>query len=755
MRKLLLTTLFAFIAIMTPVSAQGTDLVIIENAATGTAMASYKVDKDGRRISNSYSGDIVIPEKSTSGYPVTAINHQTFEGCVSLTSVTIPSSVKFIDYDAFRNSSLTEISIPASVDSISEGVFFGMNQLKKVTFEDGPEVLRFACGQQYGGEGQFSYKHQPIEEAYIGRTYTTIWGQNGNLDSPLFKSNETLKKVTFGNHVKKINERDFLSCKALETVVFGSGIETIGKEAFNGCSNLTAINLADGVKLIESSAFYNCSAAKTLILSKTLKEISGGAFENCKSVAELTIPASVDTVGQKAFFGMGQLKKVTIEDGPSVLRFGPGQEYGGEGHFSFKHQAIEEAYIGRAYTTTWGQNGNLDAPLFKSNETLKKVTFGNYVKNIYERDFLSCKALEIVVFGNGIETIGKEAFSNCSSLSAINLPNSVKLIESNAFKGCAAAKTLILSNSLEKISWGAFENCKSVAEMTIPASVVTVEERAFIGMDGLTKVTIADGTTTIDISYSKSYGGENMFYRQPITEAYVGRNFTSPSGLFDGNSTLLKITFGDACTEVPDKTMRNCPELTSVSLGKNISRIGKRAFENCKKLPIESLYSYNTLKTIDERAFYGCEAFLSFNLGRHPIEEIGTDAFAYCKNMAKISLPATLKNIGSGGFYKCTALTSITCLATVPPTCAKDNVFYSLDTKKCTLYVPETSINAYKAAFVWKEFFNIETGFNSIENKAFVTTDSYSINGQRTNSNHRGLTIQRTSNGQTRKVITK
>ena len=755
MRKLLLTTLFAFIAIMTPVSAQGTDLVIIENAATGTAMASYKVDKDGRRISNSYSGDIVIPEKSTSGYPVTAINHQTFEGCVSLTSVKIPSSVKFIDYDAFRNSSLTEISIPASVDSISEGVFFGMNQLKKVTFEDGPEVLRFACGQQYGGEGQFSFKHQPIEEAYIGRTYTTIWGQNGNLDSPLFKSNETLKKVTFGNHVKKINERDFLSCKALETVVFGSGIETIGKEAFNGCSNLTAINLADGVKLIESSAFYNCSTAKTLILSKTLKEISGGAFENCKSVAELTIPASVDTVGQKAFFGMGQLKKVTIEDGPSVLRFGPGQEYGGEGHFSFKHQAIEEAYIGRAYTTTWGQNGNLDAPLFKSNETLKKVTFGNYVKNIYERDFLSCKALEIIVFGSGIETIGKEAFSNCSSLSAINLPNSVKLIESYAFKGCSAAQTLILSNSLEKISWGAFEDCKSVAELTIPASVVTVEERAFIGMKGLTKVTIADGTTTIDISYSQSYGGENMFYRQPIIEAYVGRNFTSPSGLFDGNNTLLKITFGDACTEVPDKTMRNCPELTSVSLGRNITRIGKRAFENCKKLPIESLYSYNTFKTIDERAFYGCEAFLSFNLGRHPIEEIGTDAFAYCKNMAKISLPATLKNIGAGGFYKCTALTNITCLATVPPTCAKDNVFYSLDTKKCTLYVPEASINAYKAAFVWKEFFNIETGINGLENKAFVTTDSYSINGQRTNSNHRGLTIQRTSNGQTCKVITK
>ena len=199
--------------------------------------------------------------------------------------------------------------------------------------------------------------------------------------------------------------------------------------------------------------------------------------------------------------------------------------------------------------------------------------------------------------------------------------------------------------------------------------------------------------------------------------------------------------------------MRNCPELTTLVTGENVTRIGKRALENCKKLAHFS--GRPTLKTIDDKAFYGCESFNSINFSNDPVEDIGEDAFAYCKNMTKAVLPATLKNIGSGGFYKCTALTNVTCLATVPPTCAKDNVFYSLDTKNCTLYVPEASINAYKAAFVWKEFFNIETGINSIENKAFVTTDSYSINGQRTNSNHRGLTIQRTSNGQTRKVITK
>lgn len=506
MKKNLITTMFTFAALtaaVVPVSAQVTDLEIREDAATQTAMATFRTDKDGRRISNSYMGDIVIPETSLSGYPVTAINHQTFEGCISLTSVTIPSSVKFIDYDAFRNSSLTEIVIPASVDSISEGAFFGMENLKKVIIEDGPSVLRFAPGQEYGGEGQFSFKHQPIEEAYIGRTYTTTWGNDGSLDSPLFIKSETLKKVTFGDYVKKINKSDFTYCEALETVVFGSSIETIGEEAFY----------------------------------------------------------------------------------------------------------------------------------------------------------------------------------HCSSLSSINLPDGVKLIESNAFKGCTAAKTLVLSNSLEKIAWGAFEDCKSITEMTIPASVVTIEERAFIGMDGLQKLTIADGTTTLDISYAQLYGGENMFQRHPLTEAYIGRNVTSPEPLFWGNKTIRKVTYGDACTEIQDKWMKNCSELKEVYLGKNIV------------------------------------------------------------------------NVGNEAFYSCSALTSLTCLAVVPPICGA-NVFNNVDTHNCKLMVLETSIDAYKAADTWKDFFNIEpTGIKGIQAKGSEVKDSYSLNGQRTSSNYRGLTIQRSSDGKTRKVI--
>lgn len=380
MKKTLLLFVFVLTALLA--KAQGNDIIVVEDANTQTAYVTFKTDKNGNRISNSYSGDVVIPEKTASGYPVTFINHETFEGCINLTSVTIPKTMKFIDYDAFRNSSLTELTIPASVDSISEGAFFGMPSLKKVVFEDGESVLHFACGQQYGGEGQFSFKHQEsLEEAYIGRTYTTTWGDKGHLDAPLFKMSESIKKVTFGDYVKAVNPDDFIRCYKLETVVFGKGIETIGESAFEHCEKLSSINLAEGVKRIEKEAFYECTAATTLSLPQTLEYIGWAAFENCKSISELTIPASVTKIEDEAFLYMESLKKVTIADGTSDLLMGYGMSYGGEG--MFKRQPLEEAYLGRTIVSE-------ASGLFRGNETLAKVTVGQDVKSLNTREFAYC-----------------------------------------------------------------------------------------------------------------------------------------------------------------------------------------------------------------------------------------------------------------------------------------------------------------------------------------------------------------------------
>ena len=84
-----------------------------------------------------YSGDVVIPSQVSyhgSNYDVTAIGPSAFEGCVDMTSVTIPSSVTTIGGAAFYYcTGLTTVDIPNGATTIGEGAFSKCEGLTSVT----------------------------------------------------------------------------------------------------------------------------------------------------------------------------------------------------------------------------------------------------------------------------------------------------------------------------------------------------------------------------------------------------------------------------------------------------------------------------------------------------------------------------------------------------------------------------------------------------------------------------------------------
>jgi hypothetical protein len=73
----------------------------------------------------------------------------TFEGCTSLTSITIPNSVTSIEWDAFNGcTSLTSITIPNSVTSIGEGTFESCTSLTSVTIPKSVTTIGYVA---FGG----------------------------------------------------------------------------------------------------------------------------------------------------------------------------------------------------------------------------------------------------------------------------------------------------------------------------------------------------------------------------------------------------------------------------------------------------------------------------------------------------------------------------------------------------------------------------------------------------------------------------
>ena len=94
-----------------------------------------------------------------------------FDGCSSLTSVTIPDSATSIgEYAFYGCSSLTSVTIPDSVTSIGKYAFDGCSKLTNVTFKD-TNNWYYTSNSNYTGGTAVDVTDKAQNATYLKSTY--------------------------------------------------------------------------------------------------------------------------------------------------------------------------------------------------------------------------------------------------------------------------------------------------------------------------------------------------------------------------------------------------------------------------------------------------------------------------------------------------------------------------------------------------------------------------------------------------------
>lgn len=187
----------------------------------------YTVNADGESVT--VSGTLRNPTQlniessilyNGTNYTVTKIATWAFyDARNTLTEVTLPNTVDEIEYQAFFNcSNLTKVIIPEGVRKIGQAAFYGCSQLTSIT---------------------------------IPSTIT-------NMDTA-FSGNTALSHVTLTNGISKISSSAFKGCTGLTEIKVPISVNEICSDAFNGCTSLTSVTLEKNINIINSNAFKDCT----------------------------------------------------------------------------------------------------------------------------------------------------------------------------------------------------------------------------------------------------------------------------------------------------------------------------------------------------------------------------------------------------------------------------------------------------------------------------------------------------------------
>lgn len=485
--------------------------------------------------------NLEIP-REIEGYVVMAIDDYVFEDCESLESVTIPDSVISIGEGLFWDcTSLANINVSADNTAYTsvDGVLFT---------KDMTDLIQYPMGN--------SRTEYVIPDGVINIADYLLWGCT------------TLKNLTIPYSVTSIGENALWRCMSLESinvsadntayssvdgVLFNkdktvllqypvgstgttysipNGVTSISGYSFTECASIESITIPDSVTTIGELAFAACSSLKSVAMGSGVKTIGEYAFGWCESLTGISIPYGVTTIGESAFDSCTSLESITFPD--SVTSIGQNVIWGTAYYRDEANWENDVLYV---------DNHLIQAKYAVSSDYVIK----DGTKTIANSAFSNCESLENITIPNSLVSIGEFGFYKCSSLKNVTIPDSVISIEYRAFASCESLENVVIGAGVTYIEEGAFRTCKSLKNIE-----VSEDNSSYTSVDGV----LFNKDKTKLIKYPT--GSTNTTYTIPDGVTTIGYR------AFDYSASLESIVISDSVTYIGENAFKNCTALKDV-----------------------------------------------------------------------------------------------------------------------------------------------------------------------------------------------
>ena len=563
--------------------------------------------------------------------------------------------------------------------------------------------------------------HVPIEDLYYNLS------TSGNT-----------AEVTYGNY-------KFSSVTIPSSVIYNGvsyTVTSIGKSAFENCSSLTSVTIPNSVTSIGAYAFYECSKLTSITIPNSVISIGERAFAYCSYLTSITIPNSVTSIGWGAFSGCSKLTSPI-------------------------YNAHCFAYMPTSYSGAYAIPEGIKqiaGYAFRDCSSLTSITIPNSVTSIGNKTFYECSSLTSVNIPNSVTSIGDEAFYNCTGLTSVTIPNSVTSIGNKTFYGCwyitsvtieAGTPPTLGSGSFSytnnspiyvpcgtldayKTTWSEHAsriqyepleynitgnvNNEAAGNVQIPQN--KCEDVIAIPNYGYHFTQWSDGNTdnprTIILASDTSFTAE--FAHNPIITYVYNSQMGTVSGptITTTGVAVEYITFNATpnygCHFVQwSDGLKDNPRIVQIT--QDTTFTAEFAYDRvgtCGK-DLALVWSYDPNSKVltignagefTENMRFGVEApneMEELVIG-NSVTVIGENAFAGISTLKKVTIGESVKTIHNNAFYNCVNLETIFNYRPTP-TNAYSTAFDGVDKFACSLYVLPSSIDMYKNASVWRDFY--------------------------------------------------